>query len=148
MTRRTHREQSWIMIEARRLAKFYGKRNAVDDVHRPAQASHRFPRPERRRQVHHHAHDSGLERPTSAGCSLSAARTRSTRPASPDLSSLPGTLKSTLSSYRRAAGDRLMTISTESGSTQGVRAVALKKSDLYSSLWTSWQPAVGRNVAK
>lgn len=30
-----------------------------------------------------------------------------------------------------------MTGSTESGSTQGVRAVALKKSDLYSSLWKS-----------
>lgn len=30
-----------------------------------------------------------------------------------------------------------MTSSTESGSTQGVRAVALKKSDLYSSLWKS-----------
>ncbi|WP_298255320.1 class I SAM-dependent DNA methyltransferase [uncultured Arthrobacter sp.] len=30
-----------------------------------------------------------------------------------------------------------MTTSTESGSTQGVRAVALKKSDLYSSLWKS-----------
>ena len=54
------------MIEARELTKRYGDTTAVHSLSFTiAPGTVTVPRPERRRQVHDHAHDHGLDRPTS-----------------------------------------------------------------------------------
>ena len=53
------------MIEACELTKRYDEKLAVDTlvVHRPARDRDRVPRPQRRREVHHHADDAGTRPP-------------------------------------------------------------------------------------
>lgn len=55
----------------------------------------------------------------------------------PVVSGPTGRFKPTVTGLHHAAGERRMSATTETESTQGGRAVALKKSDLYSSLWKS-----------